>query len=125
VMNRVLGPYPWCRWREAGLTRRWSSSPSVSWSAMAGMTRVQNQWAPDGRCGSSVRRLMATRIEPGRERRGRVRPSGAPAPLALVGVSRLTGQKVVVAMVSGLMRDWRTNWAMVCMTAWWRSSMIP
>ena len=48
--------------RDLGLTSRWNSSSSVSLLAISGMIRVQNQWAPDGLAGSSVSRLIATRI---------------------------------------------------------------
>src|SRR6202044_3546538 len=48
--------------RDFGLTSRCSSSPVSSRLAISGITRVQNQWAPEGWSGFSVRRLIATRM---------------------------------------------------------------
>src|SRR5919204_1044493 len=48
--------------RDRGLSNKWNSSPSVRRPAISGITRVQNQWAPEGLAGSSVRRLIATRM---------------------------------------------------------------
>src|SRR5688572_18477145 len=61
-MYRTCGPYPACSSRIFGLTTRWSSSSSASRGTISVMTCFQNQWAPDGVRGSSVRRLIATRM---------------------------------------------------------------
>ena len=61
------------------------------------MTCFQNQCAPEGLPGSSVSRLIATRM----------------------------GQKTWVETSWSVILDWRTYWARRCMHAWWASSMTP
>src|SRR5262252_10743657 len=65
--------------RDLGLTSRCSSSPGSSLMAISGITRVQNQWAPDGFDGSSVSRLIATRIATCRLRSFAVGSVGTPS----------------------------------------------
>jgi hypothetical protein len=76
-----------------------SFSPDSSRLAISGITRVQNQWAPEGFCDSSVRSLIATRIR------------------AFWFVDGAIAQNTVVEIASALSRDWRMNGASACITA--------
>src|SRR5215510_166574 len=97
--------------RDFGLTSKWNSSPSVRRLAISGITRVQNQWAPDGLAGSSVRRLIATRIVPSEGGGGDVARSHPGLPYVLgeqvhAGLMGVLDDPVVVrADVHGHRRD--------------------